>query len=371
MLAVKASHRYQSVIELKNDMNAYGLFGGNNAPQIPPQNFQQMPQQNFQQIPPAPAKNKFVLPAIVAAACMVFLIPLTIYFAINNSNNSPTNHQTRDSGERSSIPVIAPNHAPSATDSPQDFSARPPENSSENIFENSPAPTQPPAQIAVNWRTWEHDFFTISIPDSLITTRWERGYDITNGDDIYMSMGSFHRYDDYFEWLYYGIHENQFGIPIRRSEFIFDDGRQGFLVEDSFEIVFLCDTYCFRLLFFDDRSLFTNNEEMIVRIARSITPKFAITIPADTSQGLAGDFGWNYGSWSTGDWAHLYFIPDGQGHFYAENQNDPFVWWIQGSQVYLDYGNLTESFYFEVIGDFLHLWWDNGYLIFEREWYGC
>jgi len=63
MLAVKAANRYQSVMELKQDLKAYGLIGGVAVPQI--QQAQEVPQvsqtpQTSQtpQAPPLPPESE-------------------------------------------------------------------------------------------------------------------------------------------------------------------------------------------------------------------------------------------------------------------------------------------------------------------------
>ena len=128
-----------------------------------------------------------------------------------------------------------------------------------------------PSQITpLDWTTFSNDYLTISIPDSFHVLELWGGFEIS-GYMMTMQAGHFNRLNDYWEWLTHGSHINQFGVPINRQDFIFDDGNVGVMVEDEEGIVFLNNINFFRILYTGDRSIFANNQELIESIARTLT----------------------------------------------------------------------------------------------------
>jgi hypothetical protein len=98
MLAVRATHRYQNVVELKRDMQAYGLLAGEtNIPQQTPAPQSHAPKPYTPPKPYAPpvVVQKFMrsnffawvnenkLPAALIAACLIIILSVVIYVVAN------------------------------------------------------------------------------------------------------------------------------------------------------------------------------------------------------------------------------------------------------------------------------------------------
>jgi serine/threonine protein kinase len=79
MLAVRATNRYQSVMELKQDLKAYGLIGGTIVPQVS-QTHLPSPESA-----PVLKKKSFALPAALISACFVIIISVVIFIVAGGS----------------------------------------------------------------------------------------------------------------------------------------------------------------------------------------------------------------------------------------------------------------------------------------------
>jgi len=122
---------------------------------------------------------------------------------------------------------------------------------------------------ADEWFTHSTDRLSISVPESFSTTESWNGFEISGGG-VTMNIGYFNRLDDYWEWLMFEMHTNQFGSAETRRDFSFDDGRQGVYVEHDDIIVITNGNVYLRVPLDGNRLSFSNAEAVILQIARSM-----------------------------------------------------------------------------------------------------
>ena len=130
-------------------------------------------------------------------------------------------------------------------------------------------PITPPALGTDSWITLTHEQFSVRVPASFQIREAFGGFDISDGN-ISMYVGYFDRLNDFWEWLTFGGHVDRFGVATRRN-FIFDDGSHGFHVESDSLVVFLNNILFISINYDEYRSVFSDKEDLILAIARSLT----------------------------------------------------------------------------------------------------
>lgn len=252
------------------------------APQISPP-----PVPTAPQLPPPPPRKKtgMIVAIVIVAVILVAAVPLGLFFVVRttetngvrtadaareNRENREYSQEYTEEAEESEIAETAPSPAPAPAD--------------------SPAPTPMPVY---RWITIEHidefgtDIFSVQIPDFFSFEATRSGF-VIDGNGLQMVAGEFRRHDDYWEWLVYGIHTNQFGERVR-EDFPFDDGRQGFLLEEENSVLFYDDTLFFRVIHDGDMALFAENRTTILQMAWSLTRLFDVwEEPADLRGEIIG-----------------------------------------------------------------------------------
>ena len=194
------------------------------------------------------------------------------------------------------------------------------------ITPESPMVTPPTTPTSTdddgNWVTLEHrddyfdiGLFNIDIPESFAVVDTSRNGFTLYRNGLTMFVNEFRRLDDHWEWLVYGVHENQFGEAVNRQAFVFNDGREGFLVEGDDFITFLDYSFFLRVNFDGNRSIFADNEDIILQIARSLTPASITSQPAEES-------------WLDIDmWSGFATISIPHAWYYSFEEQGPFTFW--------------------------------------------
>jgi hypothetical protein len=111
MLAVRAASRYQDVIELKRDMQAYGLLGGDvSVSQVPvqpavpaAQNPAAAEAPTLVEVPASAPKLNFIkrhkLPSAFIAACLVIIVSVVAFLALRNDDDDGVIDAMRGRGD--------------------------------------------------------------------------------------------------------------------------------------------------------------------------------------------------------------------------------------------------------------------------------
>jgi len=264
----------------------------------------------------------------------------------------------------------------------------------EQIFGSQPA-SQPNIIDTTDWISISSGNLSIDAPSSFEIDIAREGRFFIEANDIRMFIAYFNRFDNYWEWLVYGdnIHTDQFGIATNRQDFVFNDGRQGFLVEYDEAIVFFDYHYFVRLFLEGDRTIYTENEDLILRIARSLTLEPApatAQAPSDIDINIVGRWQLDYfvDTWGDGasDAFYNWFVggetlelfADGTGVERLGASSWDFTWFIEqvwsymGTGFYMDilrmdYGSFEMSFWFRVGDEYMAFFTDGpDYIAFSR-----
>jgi len=200
-------------------------------------------------VPIPPKKRNVLLIALLIVAAIAVIAVAALVFVLLRGGND---------GGNDPVPVVQSTPTPSPVPTPTPAPTQP-----SPVPQPTPETTQP-----IQWQTVSSEKMTIDIPSS-----WS--YEISDDglDDIYITS------EDGTIFLFVGYmiagDPNDFIRQNHSQSFQFDDGSMGYMFELDDSILWInpnVQPCCGMSFYFDDNSsLFTDNEDLILMIAKSLT----------------------------------------------------------------------------------------------------
>ena len=270
------------------------------------------------------------------------------------------------------------------SDSPEPV-ATTPAPPTESVAPQEPASTvevdheTPEPAVDDEWITRTQDYFSLSFPGSFAVEESGESFIAISRDELLIRASQIRHFSDFYFWVSYGMYEEEFGEAFIRQEFVFDDGTQGVLAANDDEVgIAIPDggTLFIRIPLDGDRSIFTDNEDLILRIARSLTS----ASPVQDGNDAVAQTGNNIDQQLLGRWDYWFegynFSSDGTGSAYFPGEAPTtFTWetaevWdsMTGPWLFIRFPDWTRYYEYTISGNQLHLqeWGDNPSRTFTR-----